>query len=415
MARRVVIVGGGVVGLCCAYYCASRGHDVHVVDSGPEHFPGCSYGNAGMIVPSHFIPLASPGMVALGLKWMWNPESPFYIKPRLNAELLHWSTRFWTSATAAHVERSAPLLRDLHLRSRTLFEQLHSERHLEFGLQQRGLLMLCRTQHMLDEEAAAAEKAQKLGIPAEVLDSRECRRRDPGITMDVAGSIYYPKDCHLTPERLLSELKRELRSRGVEFSWNNPIHTWRCHGSKIVAAASTQGAFEGDFFVLAAGAWSPAIGRDLGLRLPMQAGKGYSLTLTSPPQLPQICSILTEARIAVTPMGSSLRIGGTMEISGMDSTIDPRRVQGIIKAVPSYYPELTSEHFVGVKPWAGLRPCSPDGLPYLGIGRRFHNLAVAAGHAMMGLSLGPVTGEIVADLVSGERPRFDLSQLAPDR
>lgn len=415
MGRRVLIIGGGVIGLCSAYACARLGHQVHVVDAGSEDHAGCSYGNAGMIVPSHFTPLAAPGMVAIGLKWMWNPESPFYIKPRLDAGLLRWAAGFWRSATVAHVQRAAPLLRDLHLRSRAWFETFHDSDQLDFGLQRHGLLMLCQGQHALDEEAAGAEKARALGIPAEVLDSKETARHDPAITMNVAGSVYYPKDCHLAPDRFMSALRKTLAGLGVQFSWNTPIRTWRCDHARVIAAAGTSENFHADRFILAGGSWSPSLAGEAGLRLTMQAGKGYSLTLPHPPQLPRLCSILTEARVAVTPMGQTLRVGGTMEISGLDESIDPRRVRGMIRAMSAYYPEFRPEHFEGIQPWAGLRPCSPDGLPYLGVARRYPNLIVATGHAMMGLSLGPVTGEIAADLASDRKPGFDLSLLSPDR
>lgn len=415
MGRRVTIVGGGIIGLCSALYGARRGHEVLLLDAGPEGFPGCSHGNAGMVVPSHVVPLAAPGMVGLGLKWMWNPESPFYIKPRWNADLIRWGLLFWRAANAGHVRRSAPLLRDLHLRSRACFESLASEPGLEFGLEKRGLLMLCKTQHGLDEEARAAETARALGIPAEVLDSRQTGQLDPTITMDVAGSVYFPKDCHLNPGRLIAAILVELKRRGVRFAWETEVLSWNCDGNKIRSINTSKGVFEGDMFVLAAGSWTPSVARDLGLQIPMQAGKGYSLTLPRPRQLPQLCSILTEARVAVTPMGAELRFGGTMEIAGLDTRIHPLRVQGIIKAAARYFPEFSNADFEGVRPWAGLRPCSPDGLPYLGRARRQENLVVATGHSMMGLSLGPVTGEIVAALLSGEEPGLDLTLLAPDR
>src|SRR3954462_5466550 len=157
MAKHIVVIGGGVIGLCTALQAARRGLRVTVLDRSEPPRGGATAGNAGMIVPSHFIPMAAPGMVKLGLKWMWNPESPFYVKPRLDGALLDWAFHFWRAANAGHVARSAPLLRTLHLASRALFEEM-SERH-DFGLVKKGLLMLCKTQHALDEEARTAEQA----------------------------------------------------------------------------------------------------------------------------------------------------------------------------------------------------------------------------------------------------------------
>jgi D-amino-acid dehydrogenase len=412
---KVLVVGGGVVGLCCAYYSARRGFDVTVLERSGTARESCSSGNAGMVVPSHFVPLAAPGMVALGLKWMWNPASPFYIQPRLAADLIRWGYRFWRAASPRHVERSAPLLRDLSLASRDCFEELAGLPGADFGLVQRGLLMLCRTPHGLDEEARFAEKANALGVPARVLDARETAALDPGARMDIAGSVHFPKDCHLVPDRFLATMEAACRTLGVEFVFDAPVTSIRRHGARIASVATPRGDYGADEVVLCAGVWSDAVARDLGLRLPMEAGKGYSLTLPAPRQLPGLCSILSEARCAVTPMGGALRVGGTMELAGLNEDVSPVRVRGIVDAFCRYYPEFTPADFDGIPPWRGLRPCSPDGLPYLGRTTRYTNLAVATGHAMMGLSLGPITGTLVAAMLAGERPPWDLGLLAPDR
>jgi D-amino-acid dehydrogenase len=407
--KRVVVIGAGVIGLCSAYYATRKGHKVTVIDARPTDYEGCSFGNAGMIVPSHFIPLAAPGMVALGLKWMWNPESPFYIKPSLSPALLSWAYKFWRTATPEHVRRSAPLLRDLSFASRELFEQLARED--DFGLVQKGLLMLCKTEHALEEESKTAEQARTLGVPAETLNPQQTAALDSSILMDIAGAVYFPKDCHLSPSRFMAALRQRLTTLGVEFHWNTSITNLAREGSQIKSA----GNFEADEFVIAGGSWSPELAGNLGLNLPMQAGKGYSLTLTQPRQLPQICHILCEARVAVTPMGPNLRFGGTMEIAGLNENINPVRVQGIIKSAQKYYPDFKPEVFANIKPWCGLRPCSPDGLPYLGRAKEYKNLTIATGHAMMGLSLGPITGQLVSEILSGEKPSQDLTLLDPNR
>jgi D-amino-acid dehydrogenase len=414
-SKHVVIIGAGVIGLCTAYYCAQRGHRVTVVERHPEERDGCSFGNAGMIVPSHFVPLAAPGMVALGLKWMWNPQSPFYVKPRLNIDLLSWGWKFWRAANRRHVERSAPLLRDLSLASRDCFEELAALPGNDFGLVKRGLLMLCKSQQTLDHEAAFAQQSRGLGVPADVLDARQTAALDPGVLMDVAGSVYFPKDCHLTPSRFMASLQQQLDALGTTWQWQTEVTGLAHHASRITSLETSSRRIEGDEFILAGGSWSPRLARELGLRIPMQAGKGYSLTLAQPRRLPQLCSILTEARVAATPMGNTLRFGGTMEIAGLNEEITPARVQGIINSVPKYFPEFTPAELSGVKPWCGLRPCSPDGLPYVGRARGFENFFIATGHAMMGLSLGPITGKLVAGIISGEKPALDISLLDPNR
>ncbi len=415
MSRHVLIIGGGVIGLSTAYYALKRGLRVTLLERHSAQRSGCSFGNAGMIVPSHFIPLAAPGMVALGLKWMWNPESPFYIKPRLDAELFRWAFQFWRAATAGHVKRSAPLLRDLSLASRACFEELAALPGPDFSLVKKGLLMLCRTPHTLEEEARTAEAARALGVPAEVLDAKQTARLDPNVRMTIAGSIYFPKDCHLSPDRFMATLQQQVVARGGTLQWNTEVTGFHTEDSRVHSVRTNSGDFAADEIVVCGGSWSPLLARELGLRMPMQAGKGYSLTLPKPRQLPQICAIFTEARVAVTPMDGMLRFGGTMEIAGLNEEINPIRVRGIIKSVPAYYPEFSADDFAGVAPWCGLRPCSPDGLPYLGRTGKFSNVVIATGHAMMGLSLGPITGRVAAELLSGEKPSIDLSLLNPDR
>jgi D-amino-acid dehydrogenase len=415
MSKRVLIIGGGVIGLCTAYYASRRFHHVTLIDRSPEQRDGCSFGNAGMVVPSHFIPLAAPGMVALGLKWMWDPESPFYIKPRLSWDLFQWGWKFFRAANPAHAARSAPLLRDLHLASRACFEELATLPDNDFGLVRKGLLMLCKTGHVFEEEVRNAEQAHKLGVPAEILDSKKAAALDPNVRMNIAGAVYFPMDCHLSPDRFMSGLKRQLDKLDARFAWETEVTGWCANNQRLEAVQTTKGDFTADEYVLCGGSWSPTIASDLRLRLPIQAGKGYSLTLTNPRQLPQICAIFAEARIAATPMGNTLRFGGTMEIAGLNEDVNPVRVQGIIKAVPKYYPDFTSQDFDGIQPWRGLRPCSPDGLPYVGRTRRYANLSIATGHAMMGLSLGPVTGRLMAEILSDEKPSINLQLLDPNR
>jgi D-amino-acid dehydrogenase len=415
MAKKVIIIGAGVIGLSTGLYAARKGWQVTVIDRNAEHRDGCSFGNAGMVVPSHFTPLAAPGMVALGLKWMWDPQSPFYIKPRLNLELLGWGLRFWRAATPEHVQRSATLIRDLSLASRSCFEELGSLFGTDFGLIKNGLLMLCKTQHALEEESKTAQISRGLGIPAEVLDQRKTAALDPNVTMDIAGAIYFPLDCHLSPGLFMEVLQRQAAQNGVQFAWETKVLGWKDRAGAIASVETDRGSMSADEYVICGGSWSPDIARGLQLRIPIQAGKGYSLTLQNPPELPKICAIFAEARVAVTPMGNTLRIGGTMEIAGLDESENPARVQGIIKAVPEYYPRFRTEHFSGIQPWRGLRPCSPDGLPYVGRTRSYSNLLMATGHAMMGLSLAPITGKLISQILCAEKSDINIDLLSPDR
>jgi D-amino-acid dehydrogenase len=436
LSKHVLIIGAGVVGLFTGHYLLERGFRVTIVDRGSPPDQGCSFGNAGYVCPSHIIPLSAPGMVRTALRMMLNPASPFYIKPRIDAELFSWSWKFFRSATAAHVARSAPLLRDLNVASRTCYEELAAAPGNDFELKHDGLLMLCKSPQALEHEAKLADRANALGVEASVLDAKQTAQLEPAIALDILGAVYFPGDCHITPGKLMLCLRARVEEAGGTIHWNTELAGFATNGRGIISAqvagnsgrslspgAPVQGTvgvspdreIAADEFVLCAGSWSPMVARELRLKLPMQAGKGYSLTLPNPRKVPRIPSILTEARVAVTPMGQRLRFGGTMEIAGINTSISPRRVAQIVRSVPAYFPEFTTGDFAGVVPWCGLRPCSPDGLPYVGRARAFENLTIASGHAMMGISLAGITGKLVGQLLVGEKPQIDLTMLSPDR
>jgi D-amino-acid dehydrogenase len=418
LSKRVLVVGSGVVGLCVALYCLRRGLTVTLVDRDSPSRSGCSFGNAGMVVPSHFVPLAAPGAVRQGLVWMCNPVSPFHIRPRFSPELFGWMVRFARSATRSHVLRAAPLLRDLSLASRKCYEELAALPDFDFGLVKNGLLVVCRTAQTLHHETETVAFAQELGLAAKAYVGRDAVALDPSLRTDIAGAIHYPLDCHLVPNRLMTCLEAAVGKAGGRFLWDTEIAGWQCseRSDRVQAARTHDGSeIEAEEFVLCAGAWSSQTARELGLTIPIQAGKGYSLTLPVFGRVPAHCAILAEARVAVTPMNDGVRVGGTMELAGLNRDIDARRVGAIVDAVSHYYAEMQPRDFDGVVPWSGLRPCSPDGLPYIGRTRKRPNLTIAAGHAMMGMTLAPITGKIVSELLCGEEPAFDIAQLSPDR
>jgi D-amino-acid dehydrogenase len=411
----VVIVGGGVSGLASAYYALGRGHAVTLIEGGPQGHDCCSLGNAGFISPSHFIPLAAPGVVIQALKWLGDPESPFYVRLRPDPDFLAWSVRFWLASSWSRARRAAPILRDLSLQSRALFEELAAETSNEFSLTKEGLLLLFRTRAALETEAHHAVHAKVLGMPASVLDQAGVAALEPDLTVSAVGGVHYPLDAHVTPQRFCAALERLVQARGGVFVWNAPVSGFRATNGTVGAAITPQGEHEGDEFVVAAGSWSAGLLRTLGVRVSLQPGKGYSLTLPSPPERPRRSLLLQESRVAVTPMGSTVRVGGTMELGTRSLGVSPPRIRGIVKSVGRYLPAFTPERFASVSPWSGLRPCTPDGLPYLGRTERYQNLIVATGHAMLGLSLGPITGRLVSDVISGETPTIDLRALRPER
>ncbi len=409
----VLVVGGGVVGVCVAYYLARAGRRVRLVERG-EVCSGCSHGNAGLLVPSHSVPLAAPGVVAKSLKWMFNPASPFYIKPRLDWELLSWLWRFNRACNRRQVRRAMPLIRDLSMASLRLYDELAAD-GTEFGLEHKGVLMLYKTEAGLREQVADGKAMGEFGIEARELTLSEITELSPNLTVDALGGVYYPQDGHVTPMQLVPEIARRAREMGVEVHTHTEVLAFERSGARISRVVTTRGDFTPEEVVLTAGSWSGVLARELGLRLPIQGGKGYSITFKRPPEAPSLPIVCGEAKIGVTPMIDALRFAGTLELAGLDLTISRRRVAAVLSGVPLYLPDLKPEEMELVEIWRGLRPCTPDGLPFLGRARHIDNLTVAAGHAMIGVSLGPVTGKLVAEVVSGEKPSIDLDLLKVDR
>jgi D-amino-acid dehydrogenase len=414
MQKSVVVVGGGVIGLSCAYYAALRGLAVRVLDRGAPGESSCSTGNAGMIVPSHIVPLAAPGMISMGLKMMLNRQSPFYLKPKLDPSFWSWVWKFCRSANREHVERSAPILKQLHLGSRECFIGLHDQLGCRFSLSTNGLLMICKKPSTLDHETKEAERAIELGIPAERMNADELAKFESSMQMDVAGAIYFPLDCYLDPRLLLDALELECRRLGVEFERCCEITHVRSNGDQVLAVVSTSHEFSAEEYVFCGGMGMNRLSASLGLKMPLVSGKGYSMTVDQPKEIPTHCSILTEARVAVTPMGSRLRFGGTMELGAGDG-ISSHRIRGIVRSIPEYFPNWKTQDLEGITPWFGHRPCSPDGLPYLGRPNRLRNVVVATGHAMMGVSLAPITGKLCAELICRDKPSIPIDLLDPDR
>ena len=421
---QTTIIGSGVIGLFSAYYLNQQGHDVTIIErtSGDD---GCSMGNAGMIVPSHFIPLAVPGMIEKGIRWMFDSESPFYVKPRLNLDLLSWGIKFYQAANKKQVERAMPALRDISLMSKSLYQELAKTPDFDFAFEEKGLMMLCKTEHSFEEEIAVAKQANALGLKTKTLTIKELHQIEPEVKPDVAGAIFYEGDAHLYPNQLVRNLKKHLETKGVKFLYDTEVTGFEFEKDKIksikvkqsVGEATQNSELRIQNIVIATGSWSPLLTEMLNIGLPMQAGKGYSVTYEQHEgKKLNIPSILLEARVAITPMSDSLiRFGGTMEIGGLNDAINMNRVRGIIKAVPSYFPDYKIDIPQKQQVWYGLRPCSPDGLPYIGHTNKYKNLVIASGHAMMGLSLAPATGKLVQEIIDNQKNSIEIELYKPER
>ena len=411
---KIIILGGGIIGLSSAYYLNKDGHQVIVLDNNPQQ-NGCSFGNAGMIVPSHFIPLAAPGMIAKGIRWMFNSTSPFYVRPRFSADLFKWGWEFYKHANEKHVQQSIQSLKEIHGLSRQLYKDWSNELPFDFGYHERGLMMLYQTAEIEKEEIETTHLANKIGVEAHVLSLSEIQKLEPDVQVKARGGVYFPGDAHVTPQVLMTQLKLHLQEKGVDFQ-HAEINRFEIANQSINKIIDTEDRdWSCDELILATGAWSGDMGKRLNLNLPMQAGKGYSFTLQDVEKNTRIPSIFLEARVAVTPMGNTLRFGGTMEIAGNDLAVNMNRVKGIVDSIPNYYPEMKIDMPQKETVWSGLRPCSPDGLPYIGRSKKIKNLIVASGHSMMGLSLGPATGKLVSEIVASNATSINCRAFNPDR
>jgi D-amino-acid dehydrogenase len=409
--KDVTIIGGGIIGLCCAYYLQQAGFSIIVIDEDASP-KGCSYGNAGMIVPSHFTPLASPGMISKGFQWMLNKHSPFYIKPRLSFDLLQWLWTFYRVAGKDHVVASAPLLRDLHWEGRDFFLNLTRQPGFDFRFEQRGILMLYKTAEAEKEELENAEKAESLHIQANVLTRSQIEQLDPAAKINVRGGVHYPGDAHFNPELMMSQLSQHLLSSGVEFIRGRAIDI-RDDKHRSMISLSSGETLSSLKSIVCCGMQSAALLKQLKFPILLQDGKGYSMMYSNKPERPAVPSILIEPRVAITPMGDLIRVAGTFEMSGMDNKIKQHKVNSILRAVTSFYPDWHPG--TGSPVWFGYRPCTPDGLPYIGWMKPGSSVLLATGHAMMGMSLAPATGRIIRDLMTDKILPASFSKLSPSR
>jgi D-amino-acid dehydrogenase len=413
-ARHAVVIGGGAVGVCAAWYLARDGWRVTLLERA-EVGEGCSFGNAGLVVPSHSIPLAAPGAWQLGLRWMLRRNAPFRLRPRADVDLARWLWAFVRSCTEAHVARSLPLLSAMSYASLRLWRELAALPGFDFGYREEGMLMVYRTAAAFEAAGREARRLRSYGVGARVLDAAATLESEPSLRGDrIAGSVCFPDDAQLVPDLFVKGLAERARAEGVEIVTSADVLGFERRNGGILAARTSVGDFPADEFVLAAGAASDRLARRLGLRLGIESGKGYSVTFDRISWRPRRPLMLGEDRLAITPMGERLRLSGTLELAADDLAVDRRRALALLNVAGRWLEGLPPAA-EGTEIWTGLRPCTPDGLPVVGRSRGLRNLAVATGHAMLGVSLAPITGRLIRQLLGGEKTDFPLEPLSPDR
>jgi D-amino-acid dehydrogenase len=409
---KVVVIGAGAIGLASAYELRRRGAEVSVIDMG-QPGEGSSAGNAGWIVPVISTPLPSPGLVATSLKWMLKPDSPLYIKPRVNLAFSRWLWSFWRNCRPAPYQAGLEALGNLNRRTMPLFDEMLSS-GVRFEMHHAGLLFVGLDQDKL--EHAHADIRQLTGFsysPPALLNAREVRDLEPGLSRDVAGGFLIDQERHIRPESLTTGLVDWLNEHRVEIHPECEVVGLERRNGAITGVITRAGTERADQVLLAAGAWTGPLAKRLGFRIPIEAGKGYSITWENPGFQLEHPLDLIDARAAITPFDGALRVAGTMEMSGLNTRLEPVRVEAIRRAGERYlgpWSRGTNERI-----WVGMRPLTPDGLPVIGRVPATENLYVNGGHQMLGITLAPASGEAIAMMMCGEPTSIDMTPFDPAR
>jgi D-amino-acid dehydrogenase len=400
----VLILGGGVIGLACAFYLQQAGRSVHVIERGRVG-GATSHGNCGTITPSHAPPLAAPGTIAKGLKWMLRPDAPLYIKPRLDLALAGWLLRFASRCNVDDWQRSARAKGELLRRSRQLLESLIREQGLDCEFHSDGLRYVYRSDEAFARECAELPGLLEFGIEARQLDARALASDEPALLPGMAGAIHFPGDAHLRPDRFTGELARVVRARGGVIEEQVSARGFSIANGRIQSVDTSAGIRRGREVLVALGPWSAAMLAQAGLKLPIQPGKGYSITYSPPALAPRTPLVLRERSVCVTAWADGFRLGSTMEFSGYDNSLNRVRLDALERGAAEYLREPVGSE--KREEWFGWRPMTYDDLPILGRAPTQENLWLATGHGMMGMGMSAATGQLLADLMVGRAPGID--------
>jgi D-amino-acid dehydrogenase len=406
----VAIVGAGSLGLMTALELAKRGVRPVILERGPDVLSGCSPGSAGLLSPAHSTPLATPAAVREGLRHMLRRDSPFSMRPR--PTLIPWLLHFFLAARARNVERGTALIRDFSVASLQLHERLVAE-GLDTGLEQLGAINVYETERAYVAGVAEAEVLSTAGIKSQVMTADEARAFEPALSERVVGGVFYPEEAQCDPERFMLSAAKAAQDAGAILCTRAEVLDATVTDGRVVRLDTTIGEVRPGEVVVANGAWTAELSRRLGLRIPVEGGKGYHVDLSPAQGDPSVPVYLQEARVIATPYANRLRLAGTLQLTGLSMRLDPVRVRATLGSGMRMLRGIDDGRVIDV--WRGIRPCTPDGLPILGRSGRLRNVVFATGHAMKGLHLAPETGRVIAHVVLGEDPGRDLAACDPDR
>ena len=402
------MVGGGVIGACCALELQRAGARVTLLERGPELAWGCSAGNAGLI--HHSVPLATPANLRNGLRWMLTPDSPFYL--RLRPGVLPWLARFAAACTPERAAASARILRSLSASS-LAHHAAYAAEGLGTGFERQGTILVYLTDDGLAAGRDEARGHATAGVRSEILTTREAKTLEPALADGFAGAVYYPDEAHCEPAGFVHAIGRAAAEAGAEIQTRVEVISLRTRGGRVASLQTTAGEVAAETVVLAAGAWTARLAATVGVFCPLEGGKGYHVDVEAAAADPRIPVYVQESRVIATPLPGRLRLSGTLELAGLDLSVDERRVEAIVRGMERALPGLGSRP--RLETWRGLRPCTPDGLPVIGRAPEAENLVLATGHAMMGLTLAPATARLVAGLVAGVPALDELAPFRPER
>lgn len=397
----VLILGGGVIGLACAYYLLKAGRTVCVLERDMIG-AATSHGNCGTITPSHIPPLAAPGMVLKAMKWMLTPDAPFYVKPTLDPTLISWLLKFAGRCNHKDWHASSLAKMDLLHNSRRLLEELVQQENLvcEFG--STGMHNVYKSQAGFESAAKEAEAVREFGLEPQILSSEALAKDEPALKSGIAGAVHYPGDAHLRPDLYTAELARVVRQLGGSIIEQCEVLAIETTHDKVQKVTTSLGEYHAQDYLFALGPWSPAMMKAIGIDLPVQPGKGYSITYTRPGIAPKRPIVLKERSVCVTTWGSGYRLGSTMEFSGYDDRLNRRRLDALERGAGEYLHEAVGP--LKLEEWFGWRPMTWDDLPILGAAPNYKNAWLATGHGMLGVSMSAVTGHLLADLICQRTP-----------
>ncbi|MEZ6124372.1 MAG: FAD-dependent oxidoreductase [Planctomycetaceae bacterium] len=405
--RKTIVIGGGVIGAFCAWFLQQTGRDVTIIDRS-EFGAACSHGNCGYVSPSHVLPLPKPGQLAIGLKAMFARNGALKIRPGFNLSLWTWLLKFAGRCNHRDMLQAGAARHALLESSRQLYQQIIESHSLNVEWQTDGLLFVFRNQTEFDHFGQVNDLLTKdFQVAADPIDGKALAQMEPALKPGLAGAWHYRNDAHLRPDRLMSELKRCLQDRGVRIVAQQDVRSFVGQNGQAVAVRTAADEFSADEFVVATGALTPFLNSELGCRIPIQPGKGYSITMSRPALCPKYPMLLEEVHVGITPFHSGYRIGSTMELAGYNSRLSPERLQYLRSGAAEYLLDPFGDQLN--EEWFGWRPMTWDGLPYIDRSPRFSNVWVAAGHNMLGLSMGTATGRLLSELMSAQTPHIDPS------